>query len=156
MWTIWRLLAVSSLQALGRERKIILYRINLLNSQAEVQSGLQSPSEADWLVHPREEEFRMQVMWRNRRQPRCHHNHCWASEAPLPQHPAPRYPSRERKPPCRLICEKWTFFKYRYMTNTEHCLSVRLDLYQLLLLRMLTNPFVREECNILGFIPLIF
>ena len=61
----------------GRGRKY--YAENLLNSQAEVQSGLRSPSEPDWLVHPRQEEFWMQVMWRNRRQPRCHQNHCWAT-----------------------------------------------------------------------------
>ena len=42
------------------------------------------------------------------------------------------------------------------MTNTEHCLSVRFDLIVLVVVAMLTNPFVREECNILDSRPLVF
>ena len=50
------------------------YARNLQSSQAEVERGILLKH---WFIHPRQEEFRMQVTWRNRRQLRWHQNHHW-------------------------------------------------------------------------------
>ena len=134
------------------------YARNFPSSQAEVKSGAWSPSEP--LIHPRQEEFRMQVTWGNRTQLRWHQNHHWEMlwREPFPQghhchrtqHWGIQAGRRDHHADSYVKCEHY-LSRWRTLN-----IANLLDLHFLVAVVMLTNPFIREECNIRFQAPCIF
>ena len=85
---------------------------NLLSSQAEVRSGLRSPSEplaskseAEGVPYAGDVEEHEATEATQESSLGDTLEGTSSSEAPSPPHPAPRFPSRERRLPRRLVCE---------------------------------------------------